>query len=55
MDECSCDDMDGMVDESDDRTSLRDSAGVCIAFLRLGKGNSIGEIPSFSLYALVSR
>ena len=54
IDEWPCDDIDGMVDEDDDRTPLWDAASIFLASLWLGKGNSACGIPSFSLCALVS-
>lgn len=41
------------MDNDDDRVSLLDLDGVFLALSRLGRGNSIGRIPSFSLCDLV--
>jgi len=41
------------MDDDDERVSLSDPSGVFLTLLLLGRGNSIGSIPSFSLYSLV--
>ena len=54
LDEWTCDDMDEMLDEDGDKISLWDSIDDSLSFLRLGKRNSTGGIPNFSLCALVN-
>ena len=41
------------MDEVDERVSLSDSGGVFLALFLVGRGNSVGCMPNFSLSNLV--
>jgi len=42
------------INDEDDKVSLRDFDAVFLALFQLGRGNSTGGIPSFSLFSFVS-